>query len=112
IVHKNWYAALTAALIIPDICGSMEQPGSGKSQKRYVEWCKKWLEPKFTHEVGIDPTPRVFLSAEDCFQARCSVIHSGSAEIAENKRNQLDRFEFFSDGAHMNLILGSSLNGV
>lgn len=112
ISSKNWYGALTTALIIPEICGSLEQPGPGRSRKRYVDWCKKWVEPEFTSLIGADQVKTVFLSAEDMYQARCSVIHSGSNEIPEPKRTSLDRLEFFSDGPHMNLILGGYYNGV
>lgn len=112
IAEQNWYAALTIALMIPDICGSMEQPGTGNSRVRYIAWCKKWLQPKFTFDNGTDEKPDVHLSAEDIFQARCSVIHSGSAEIDEKQRNQIDRFEFFSGGSHLCLVIGSVLDGV
>src|SRR5215831_12861852 len=70
IAAKNNYAALSLALMIPDICGSLEDPGPGKSQRRYERWFKQWAEPKFVN-----------LSAEECYQLRCSMIHSGSAEI-------------------------------
>lgn len=112
IVDENWYAALTTALIIPDICGSMEQPGPGKSQKRYVDWCRTWLQPKFTRVIAPNRPQCVFLSAEELFQARCSVIHSGSAEIDMIKRERLDQFVFFSDGPHLNFVTGNVVNGV
>ena len=35
IEDKNDYAALSLALMIPDICGSLEDPGPGKSRERY-----------------------------------------------------------------------------
>jgi hypothetical protein len=82
IADKNYYAALSLALMIPDICGSLEDPGPGKSRERYERWFKQWAEPKF------NPT----LSATECYRLRCSLIHSGSAEI---QRGALDRFVFF-----------------
>ena len=97
IAAKNHYAALSLALMIPDICGSLEDPGTGKSQKRYERWFSKWAEPKFTHNG------KIFLSSSDCFQLRCSLIHSGSTEIAANKRDVLQRIEFFDDSALMHL---------
>lgn len=109
---KNWYAALSMALIIPDICGSLEDPGPSKSQKRYERWCRKWLEPEFTLPVGSTHTLHVFLSAEDVYQARNSIIHSGQAEIEEKRRDTIDRFEFFSDGSHLNYVGGGRVNGV
>jgi hypothetical protein len=110
-VAKNWYAALTLSLTLPDICSALEDPGPGKVAKRYTDWCRRYLEPRFTTNVGTPPQKRVFLSAEDCFQARNSIVHEGSSEILASKRNDLDRFEFFSDGGHMNYVGGGTYNG-
>lgn len=110
VANQNWYSALTLGLVIPEICASLEHPGPGKSQKRYEAWARTWLEPRFTHKIG--NSQDVFLSAEDFYQARCSVIHSGTAAIDEKRRSGLDRFEFFTAGSHMNSVSGASVNGV
>ena len=108
IAAKNHYAALSLALMIPDICGSLEDPGTGKSQKRYERWFSKWAEPKFT------VSGEIFLSSSDCFQLRCSLIHSGSTEINTKKRDKLDRIEFFDDSApgHLVWLSDNTYNGV
>ena len=108
IAAQNHYAALSLALMIPDICGSLEDPGTGKSQKRYERWFSKWAEPKFTFGG------KIFLSSSDCFQLRCSLIHSGSTELAANKRDVLERIEFFDDSSHVHLVWfeGNTYNGV
>jgi hypothetical protein len=90
IADKNDYAALSLALMIPDICGSLEDPGPGKSQERYERWFKRWAEPKFS------PT---FVSAAECYQLRCSLIHSGSAEIQRFP----SKFVFFDDTSPSNV---------
>jgi hypothetical protein len=115
IAGGNLYAGLSLALTLPDICASLEDPGPGKSQKRYERWCEEWLEPKFT--FGKNPltgNPVVFIRAEDIFQLRCSLIHSGSAEIDVPKRTGLDRFIFFdqSTEAHLNKFDNCVFNGV
>src|ERR1035437_5070238 len=79
----NNYAALCLALMLPDICASLEDPGPNKSQARYVRWFRKWVEPKYT---SVTSDRRVWISAEDCYQLRCSLIHSGSVDIDPNKR--------------------------
>ena len=112
LADKNWYSGLTLALMIPEICASLEDPGPGKSRQRYVAWCRKWLEPKFTAEIGPERVVKVLLSAEDCYQARCSIIHSGTAEIEASRRQSLDRLEFFESGGHRNLVAGGTHNGV
>jgi len=103
IAEGNLYAGLSLALMLPDICASLEDPGPGKSQTRYIRWCKEWVEPKF-------PFSRIrgqsFVSAEDCYQLRCSLIHSGSAEIDSDRKQVISRFEFFDSaaGSHLNFI--------
>jgi hypothetical protein len=111
----NLYAGLSLALTLPDICGSLEDPDPGKSQSRYERWCKKWLEPKFTG--GNNPlsgAPIVFVRAEDIFQLRCSLIHSGSVEIDIAKRTGVERFVFFDQttGTHLNKFEKCQFNGV
>jgi hypothetical protein len=39
----------------------------------------------------------VFISAEDCYQLRCSLIHSGQSHIDPAKIKDLHRFEFWDD---------------
>lgn len=113
IEQDNLYSALSLALMVPDICGSLEDPGPGKSKRRYTEWYTQWALPKFT-----SASPRgeiaVFVSADDCYQLRCSLIHSGSAEIEQNKGSLLDRFVFCdkSIGTHLTLMRGNMVNGV
>ncbi len=115
IKDDNLYAALSLALTLPDICGSLEDPGPGKSQQRYERWCKRWLEPKFLS--GIDPVskkPMIFVQAKDVFQLRCSLIHSGSSEIDAARRTDIDKFIFFDKmtGAHLNVFRNCTFNGV
>jgi len=109
---ENWYAALTLTLTLPDICGSLETPTTGNNKRRYVDWCRNWLEPSFTHEIGPEKMPKVFLSADDFYQARNSILHSGNGEIDAKRRRELDRFEFFESGGHCNWIGGGTFSGV
>lgn len=104
IANKNHYAALSVALTLPDICASLEDPGPSKTHSRYVAWFKKWAAKHFGE----------YLSAEDCFQLRCSLIHSGSADIEETKRAGVDKFEFLADDNAPHLIVqrGNKIDGV
>jgi hypothetical protein len=97
IKQENLYAALSLALMIPDICGSLEDPGPGKSRVRYQRWWKQWIEPKYTTQ---NPDPltgqlHVWITDQQVYQLRCSLIHSGSDEIEEERRTGVDRFFFF-----------------
>ena len=99
----NLYAGLSLALMIPDICASLEDPGPGKSKERHVRWFRDWAEPKFTSRLG-SGMRHVFISAEDCYRLRCSVVHSGQSYIDDQNTKGLNRFEFFDEtvGAHLN----------
>jgi hypothetical protein len=113
VASKNFHAALTIALILPDICASIENPGTGKSKDRYESWFRKWAEPKFRPSFGGDETKPSFITAANCYQIRCSLLHSGTAEIEKSKITDLARFEFFDDttGAHLIHCVNVTLNG-
>ena len=101
---KNWYAALSLALIIPDVCGKIQYPEK-KSQERYVAWFQKYLEEKYTHEIGVYREKTSFLSAVDCYALRCSLLHEGSDEITtQHCKKVLDKFLFATTGSHCNLL--------
>jgi len=96
IEQKNWYAAVMLALTLPDICGKIEYPGE-HSGTRYKKWCEKYLEPKYTHQVGPAQMENIhkFLSGSDCYALRCALLHEGSDDITEQRaRESLDRFHF------------------
>jgi hypothetical protein len=105
---NNLYAALTLALMIPDICGSLENPGKGKVEARYIRWFKKWAEPKFILN-GSPLGDRPWVTANDCFQLRCSIIHTGSAKLDCGRHPTASRFEFCDQtvGSHMNIWMSN-----
>lgn len=111
---ENLYVALTLALMLPDICGSLEDPGPGKSKKRYEAWFKKWLEPAYTRPASSTMPAEVFLSAADCYQLRCSLVHSGSSDLEGKRVVDIERFRFFDNtlNCHCNYVGGGSVNGV
>jgi len=77
---KNWYAALFIALTIPDICGALEHPNE-KSGTRYVNWYNKYMLPKYSSII----LQHVFLSGDDCYALRCSLLHEGTGDIEKQK---------------------------
>jgi hypothetical protein len=111
---KNYYSGLSLALMMPDICGSIEDTGPGTSKIRYEKWCKAWFEPKYTHRIGQNKEAHVFIAASDVYQLRCSLIHSGRADIADKKVRAYKRFEFFDDttGSHCCQFGGQEVDGV
>jgi hypothetical protein len=105
IKSQNWYAALSLALMIPDICGSLEDR-AGKVGERYIKWCDSWFAPQYKIINGGRET--ILLSAQDCYQLRNSLIHSGSDIINPKKRDTIDRVKFVdpTNGSHLAKIDG------
>ena len=91
---ENWYAALTSSLILPDICGSLEDPEK-RSGERYVAWFRKWVQPIYTKSLRADVGPHIFLSGDDCYALRCALLHQGEADISQQRAQKaLESFRF------------------
>lgn len=92
--NKNWYVALFTCLVMPDICGKIEFPYLSSS-KRFVQWFNKYLLEKYTSRVGAKRIEHIFLSGEDCYALRCSLLHEGKDDITDQRiRKALDNFHF------------------
>ncbi len=96
---RNFYAALFVALAIPDICAALEH---GKtSGKKYAAWWEKYMA-----------SYKGFVSGNDGYALRCSVLHQGTSDITEQrKREVLEHFVFMTKGAHCNLFQNCIFNG-
>lgn len=114
LTSDNLYSALSLALMLPDICGSLEDPGPNKSKARYERWCKKWIEPLHAKMAKPGEMAEPFLPASECYQLRCGIIHSGSADIPAEKQKDIATFAFFDDSANAHYIYvgGNVINGV
>jgi hypothetical protein len=94
VAQRNWYAAVSTALAVPDICGWLEDPAAG-SQNRYVAWFDRFVGPEYIREIGPDRERHVFLSGRDCYGLRCAFLHEGREEIvSQSAREALERFQF------------------
>jgi hypothetical protein len=99
---RDWYGALTTALTLPDICGRMETPNEG-SNHRYARWFSKWVEPLYMMESFGEK--HVFLSGNDCYALRCSLLHEGGENIEEQRAKEaLENFHFIEPPANGNSI--------
>lgn len=95
---KNWYAALTGALALPDIAAKMDGlPGT--TSARYIAWFDAYLLANFTRGLGSGGGAHVFLTGPDCYALRCAFLHAGDFEIgAQPIGNVLDRVHFVLPG--------------
>jgi hypothetical protein len=60
------------SLTVPDTCGALREPAVGVG-KRYKNWFNDYAAASFN--TG---TPQTTLTAEDCYQLRCSLLHENS----------------------------------
>lgn len=105
---ENWFAALSLSLMLPDICGSLETPRA-QNGERYKRWYTQWIQPVYT-TIFSGSTPYVFLTADDCWQLRCSYLHAGNGEI--KTKNTLDSFHFIEPPGNGNVVHRNQIGGV
>ncbi len=70
---ENWHAALYIALTMPDICAGIENPGTTSKGVRYKAWFDEYLRQAFVGNGSF-----CFLTADDCWALRNSLLHEGS----------------------------------
>jgi len=63
---RMWYAAVTMALTIPDICAALETP-SESVKIRYKRWYNAYFSGRFP-----------YMTDDDCFSLRNGVVHEGT----------------------------------
>ena len=98
--HRFYYLALMGALALPDICAGLAAPDGLTTAQRYQDWYAAYAANKFS-----------FLSAEDCYRFRCSMLHQGRTM---HPKGSFSRIIFIEPQAtsnifHMN-ILHDALN--
>lgn len=85
---KNWYAALTMTLMLPDICGKIDNPKM-KSAERYIKWFNQYIKPDYGMEM--------FMEGGDCYAIRCAILHSFSEDLTEHKAKKIvAKYKFYS----------------
>lgn len=90
--EKNFYASLTVALTLPDICSKIEFPEENTG-KRYPEWFDKYVGDKY--KVNIIGQEICFLVGQDAYALRCALLHQGEIDITSQRaRSQLSKFVF------------------
>ena len=88
--EKNYWSALTIALMLPNICSRIEymgnpdylkRDGSIHDKKCYIDWCKKYLsESSWINCTFRNDYPQIL------YALRCNIIHAGHANISNNEK--------------------------
>lgn len=96
---ENWNAALFMALAMPDICCKFEDPLPHGTGARYRTWFDKYLLPINTSEIMGKTI--VFMTADDCWALRCSLLHAASDDVSVGAAaDAVKRFRFTATGGH------------
>ncbi|MGV3577834.1 hypothetical protein [Brevundimonas sp.] len=81
----NWFAALPIALTLPDICGAVDDPGSGRSKARYIAWWDTYMARHYWVRPDADEYPQwepfTYLPGTDAYALRCAYLHSGTDSV-------------------------------
>jgi hypothetical protein len=64
------FSAISLALALPDICGSVEFPEEDRVWRRYVDWCDAWARGLLS------------LESQDCYALRCAYLHNGTGSFS------------------------------
>lgn len=64
-----YYLSLSAALMVPDICGAMESEDGRADGSRYKSWFDRYVADRYG----------TFFTADDCWRFRCSMLHQGTS---------------------------------
>ncbi|MEK7624585.1 MAG: hypothetical protein AAB404_02620 [Patescibacteria group bacterium] len=74
-LDENLYLlSLFSALAIPDLCGAISSENGKASKEKYKAWFDNYVAPKYNS----------FLSGEDCYFFRCSLLHQGSSQHSKS----------------------------
>ena len=84
--NRLYFIALQSTLTLPAICAKLESDTGAKSKRgldgiKYRKWYNENVSPKH-------------LTAEECYDFRCSLIHDGSAHRDKHKRGSMRRVLF------------------
>jgi hypothetical protein len=100
---RSYYLALFASLALPDICGALGAPDGQASRARYVAWFDRHVAPRYAPSFGA----RSFLTGEDAYYYRCSVLHQGSSQ---HPKSSYSRILFLEPGATGVLLHNNVMN--
>lgn len=97
-LDKNLYfLSLFSALAIPDLCGAMGSGSGETNAKKYKAWFDKYVALKYSG----------FLSGNDCYFFRCSLLHQGSSQ---HPNSSYKRVLFIEPSATTNIFHNNIMN--
>jgi hypothetical protein len=92
-----YYIALFASLAVPSICGAIQSEDGEDTREKYVQWFNEHVADRY---LG-------FLSGDDCYFFRCSLLHQGSSQ---HRRSTYSRVIFVEPTATTNIFHCNVIN--
>lgn len=92
-----YFLALFSVLSIPDICGAMSSEDGEAKPDRYKKWFDDYVAVKYNG----------FVTGEDCYFFRCSLLHQGSSQ---HPKGNYKRVIFIEPSATTNILHNNILN--
>jgi len=102
--HRLYQLALFSTLTIPDICAAMDATDGEAKGSRYKTWFDRYVGPAYTHPVGPSGQMLQFLTGEDCWGLRCSMLHQGRAQPHQGQFNRILFVEPSNNTIHCNIV--------
>lgn len=102
LLNNNFHAAISIALMLPDICGTLETPKK-QHQLIYFDWYDRYLKMKYVD----------YLTGLDFYAIRCAYLHQGFDEVDSQKsKDIIEKFQFISSGSHCIFLGGNTYDNV
>ena len=92
-----YFLSLFSTLAIPDLCGALCSENGEAHSEKYKGWFDKYVAPKYNG----------FLSGNDCYFFRCSLLHQGSSQ---HPKNTYKRILFIEPSATTNIFHNVVMN--
>ena len=89
LVNEQYYAALSLALTLPDICGSVEFPNK-MIHERYIGWYDRYIGDQMKAGEFAKGLRKPYLSGEIVYNLRNSFLHNGRPDVDINKLKNAD----------------------
>lgn len=92
LLNKTYISAVALALTLPDICSQVENNTAESSRSHYISWVNNHL-PSDCFDFPLVGFEDQTFTGNMCYSLRCSVLHSGSTDVANQKLHvTVDRF--------------------
>ncbi len=86
IYQENWYAALTIAVTLPDICCRLDgTKPDNYSREPYIKWFDKYVGDKYRYKVSSLNKEFTRINGNNAYALRCAFLHDGSGDLEGHK---------------------------